>query len=199
MLHLIFGVVFVSRQDFYYNYRYKIPKNKDQKRCVISQSQYSSLSLSDFFLFLYGKYILSCEGKVLICSLKSKQISTIANAGLRCRTQVRGRLPLFSSSGIAFQLPLFSCLTIWPKSWIIRCDWSINKYWPIHGYIRETVIIHQKPMILTKQAIVLVNVGFGEYNGADRKNSFGWGWMGYSNTRVTPRFRPKEHKKIVIV
>ena len=54
-------------------------------------------------------------------------------------------------------------------------------------------------MILTKQAIVLVNVGFGEYNGADRKNSFGWGWMGYSNTRVTPRFRPKEHKKIVIV
>jgi hypothetical protein len=28
------------------------------------------------------------------------------------------------------------------------------------------VIIHQKPVILAKQAIVLVNVGFGEYNGA---------------------------------
>jgi hypothetical protein len=28
------------------------------------------------------------------------------------------------------------------------------------------VIIHQKPVILAKQAIVLVNVGFGGYNGA---------------------------------
>jgi hypothetical protein len=44
----------------------------------------------------------------------------------------------------------------------------MNKYWPIHGCIRETVIIHQKPVILTKQAIVLVNAGIGEYNGADR-------------------------------
>jgi hypothetical protein len=43
----------------------------------------------------------------------------------------------------------------------------MNKYWPIHGCIRETVIIHQKPVILTKQAIVLVNAGIGEYNGAD--------------------------------
>jgi hypothetical protein len=29
------------------------------------------------------------------------------------------------------------------------------------------VIIHQNPVILTRQAIVLVNIGFGEYNGAD--------------------------------
>jgi hypothetical protein len=31
------------------------------------------------------------------------------------------------------------------------------------------VIIHQNPVILTRQAIVLVNIGFGEYNGADPK------------------------------
>jgi len=30
------------------------------------------------------------------------------------------------------------------------------------------VIIHQKPVILTKQAIVLVNVEIGGYNGTDR-------------------------------
>jgi hypothetical protein len=53
---------------------------------------------------------------------------------------------------------------------MIRCDWPVNKYWPIHGYIRQTVIIHQKLVILTKQAIVLVNVGFGEYNGAELKH-----------------------------
>jgi len=44
----------------------------------------------------------------------------------------------------------------------------INKYWPIHGYIRQIVIIHQNPVILTKQAIVLVNVEIGGYNGTDR-------------------------------
>jgi hypothetical protein len=39
---------------------------------------------------------------MLIRSLESKQILTIANIGLRYRTQVQGRLPLFSSSGVPF-------------------------------------------------------------------------------------------------
>jgi hypothetical protein len=77
---------------------------------------------------------------------------------------VRGRLPLFSSSGVLFSCP-FSAALLFDQN---RCDWSINIYWPIPEYIGKTLITHQKLVILTKQAIVLVNVGFGEYNGADR-------------------------------
>jgi hypothetical protein len=43
-----------------------------------------------------------------------------------------------------------------------------NKYSPIHGYIRGIVIIYQKLVILTKQAIVLVNVEIGGCNGTGR-------------------------------
>ena len=34
---------------------------------------------------MYRRYILNCEGKVLIRSLKSKQILTIANIGIKYR------------------------------------------------------------------------------------------------------------------
>jgi hypothetical protein len=36
------------------------------------------------------------------------------------------------------------------------------------------VIIYQKPVILMKQAIMLVNVGFGEYNGTDTPHAALW-------------------------
>jgi hypothetical protein len=43
----------------------------------------------------------------------------------------------------------------------------MDKYWPIHGYIRETVVIHQKLVMLTEHAIVLESVEIGGYNGID--------------------------------
>jgi hypothetical protein len=52
------------------------------------------------------------------------------------------------------------------------------------------VIIHQKPAILTKQAIVLVNVEFGGYNGADPRGRlfFEISLIGYTKGRPTADF-----------
>jgi hypothetical protein len=53
---------------------------------------------------------------------------------------------------------------------------------------RESVTIHQKPVILMKQAIVLVNVEIGGFNGTDPIEM-------YCNKRSTdlPRLRLKLH------